>query len=109
MNCAKTVYALPEAEGEGIDPDYKRFLPGLEITKTMIIPHYQNTKEDIVDGLRVMEDIAFPDSDNHAFYGLVDGSYLLSIEEKEELHGEAYLIRNGEVRKINAENEICLL
>ena len=61
MNSAETVYAQPEEEGEAIDPDYQRFLPGLGLTKTMILPHLQMIREDELDGLRVFEDIAFPD------------------------------------------------
>ena len=53
MNCAETVYAHPEREGEAVDPDYQRFLPGLGLTKHMILPHYQMIKDDILDGLRV--------------------------------------------------------
>ena len=33
MNCAETVYAQPELEGESMDPEYQRFLPGFGITK----------------------------------------------------------------------------
>lgn len=32
MNCAGVVYSQPELEGESIDPDYERFLPGLGLT-----------------------------------------------------------------------------
>ena len=109
MNCAETVYALPEEEGEGVDPNYRRFLPGLGITKRMIIPHYQDTKNDVVDGLRVMEDMAYPDSFGRAFYALPDGSYILSADGQEAVYGEAYRIQNGIVRKINEENKILTL
>ncbi len=40
MNCAETVYAQPEEEGEAVNPNYQRFLPGLGLTKKMILPHY---------------------------------------------------------------------
>jgi dipeptidase E len=40
MNSADEVYAQPEEEGEATDPAYQRFLPGLNLTKTRLLPHY---------------------------------------------------------------------
>ena len=65
-----------------------------------ILPHYQSTRHDVLDGLRVFEDIAYPDSMGKAFYALPDGSYLLIREGREELRGEAFLIRDGALRRI---------
>lgn len=109
MNCAETVYAHPYLPGEAISPEYKRFLPGLGITKTMILPHYQAIKDDVLDGLRVFEDIAYPDSVGRKFYAILDGTYIFCENGKEELRGEAYLIENGNIRKINENNQIILL
>ena len=109
MNCAETVYAHPELEGEAIDPNYPRFLPGLGLTKRMILPHYQMIKEDVLDGLRVFEDIAYPDSIGREFYALNDGSYILSDNGTETLYGEAYLIKDGTIRKICAHGSTILL
>lgn len=109
MNCANIVYALPEIEGEGTDPQYKRFINGLGITKTIIIPHYQAVKEDIVDGLNVITDMAIPDSHNRTFYGLLNGSYILSIDREEKLYGEAYSISNGIITKVNDNNKVISL
>ena len=44
MNCAEIVYAQPEMSGEAVDPNYKRFLKGLNLTKYQIIPHYESIK-----------------------------------------------------------------
>lgn len=98
MNSADVVYAQPELEGEAVSPDYQRFLPGLGLTKTMILPHYQKNKDDTVDGLRIYEEIAFPDSMGRKFYVLPDGSYLYIYNGREELRGEAWLIEDGSVR-----------
>ncbi len=95
MNCAETVYAQPEEEGEAVDPGYRRFLPGLGLTKTMLLPHYNAIKDDVLDGLRVMEDIAYPDSRGRAFCLLNDGSYLFIGGGKETVCGEAYLLADG--------------
>ena len=95
MNSAETVYAQPELPGEALDPEYRRFLPGLGLTGKMILPHYQEIRDDVLDGLRVMEDIAYPDSMGRRFYLLPDGSYILIADGKEEIRGEAYLLADG--------------
>ncbi len=109
MNCAETVYAHPELDGEALDPNYQRWIPGLGLTKRMILPHYQMIKEDVLDGLRVFEDIAYPDSMGREFYALCDGSYILSENGKETLYGEACLIKDGKIRRIcEQENTLVL-
>lgn len=109
MNSAQTVYAQPELKGEAVSESYQRFLPGLGLTKTMILPHYQIIKYLILDGLRVLEDITYPDSMGRSIYALPDGSYLLLKDGREELHGEAWLISDGEIRLINRENQVLVL
>ena len=109
MNSAETVYAHPERDGEAADPAYRRFLPGLGLTKTMLLPHYQENKEDILDGQRIYEDIAFPDSYGKVFYAIPDGSYLFIRDGKEELRGEAYRISNGKMQQVSGENGIVTL
>ena len=97
MNSATLVYAQPELEGEVIDPTYQRFIPGLGLTEKMILPHYSSWKNDVVDGLRLLEDVTYPDSQGHTFYLMEDGSYVLGdTEEKiEEVVGEHYVLRDG--------------
>jgi dipeptidase E len=70
MNCADVVYAVPEIDGEAIDKNYERFIPGLGITKKMIIPHFQAVSGETVDGLRVVEDMVYPDSMGKRIYSL---------------------------------------
>ena len=97
MNSATLVYAQPELEGEVIDPTYQRFIPGLGLTEKMILPHYSSWKNEVVDGLRLLEDVTYPDSQGHTFYLMEDGSYVLGdTEEKiEEVVGEYYVLRDG--------------
>ena len=109
MNSADMVYAQPELEGEAISPEYRRFMSGLGLTKTMILPHYQKNKDDIVDGLRIYEEIACPDSMGRKFYVLPDGSYLYIHDGKEELRGEAWLIEDGVMRKISEDGDTIVL
>ena len=98
MNCAEVVYAQPELEGESIDPDYQRFIPGLGLTRINVLPHYQQVKDNILDGQRLYEDITYADSHGHPFFALVDGSYIYIEDGHAELFGEAYLIYNGRIR-----------
>ena len=109
MNSADTVYAQPELEGEAVDPGYQRFLPGLGLTKTMLLPHYQEVKDDVLDGLRVFENITYPDSMGKTFYAIPDGSWLLVEAGREELRGEAYRIHDGSIAQISADGESLLL
>ncbi|MGM9592851.1 MAG: dipeptidase E [Candidatus Onthomonas sp.] len=109
MNSAGLVYAQPELPGESCSADYRRFLPGLDITGAMILPHYQKTRHFQLDGLRLFEDITYSDSMGRKFYALPDGSYLLGRNGKEELRGEAYLIQDGVLTQIGRKNGIFLL
>lgn len=109
MNSAETVYAQPELPGEAADSDYRRFLPGLGLTKAMLLPHYQAIKDDVLDGVRVMEDITYPDSVGRRFYAICDGSYLLRRDGREELRGEAYLIAGGTLTPLLRAGETLVL
>lgn len=109
MNSADVVYAQPELPGEAISPDYKRFLLGLGLTDITVLPHYQEIKDSTLDGMRLFEDITYPDSKSHRFYALPDGSYIYINGDKQELRGEAYLIEDGGIRKISANGDILKL
>lgn len=106
MNCAEMVYALPELEGEGLDAGYQRFFPGLGITRHRIIPHFQDVRTDMVDGLRVIEDMAFPDSVGREFIALNDGSFIIHDNGMENLYGEAYRIKDGNMTQICGPGEM---
>ena len=97
MNCAGTVYAQPELPGEATDPDYLRFLPGLGLTEINVLPHWQEVREEVLDGLRLLEDITLPDSAGRSFYALVDGSYILVEKGEATLRGLGWEIRDGTV------------
>ena len=105
MNCAETVYAHPELPGEAVDPAYRRFLPGLGLTKQNILPHYQEIKDDVLDGLRVMEDIAYPDSRSRRYLVFPDGTYLCLEKGRETLCGQAWLLADGKMTQICADGE----
>ena len=109
LNCAEIVYAHPELDGDAVDPKFQRFFPGLGLPERMILPHYQSIKNDVLDNLRVFEDIAYPDSYGHEFYALNDGSYVISENGIETLYGEAYLIKDGRISMICKNNESIIL
>ena len=100
MNCADVVYAQPELPGESCDCAYQRFPEGLGLTDLQILPHYQQVKDNLLDGRRLMEDITYGDSYGRTFYALVDGSYVLCDGGRRTLCGEAYRIRDGVRTKI---------
>lgn len=105
MNSADTVYAQPELDGESTDPSYVRWLRGLGLTDTMILPHYQMVKDNILDGRRLMEDITYADSFGRKFLALPDGSYLMITDREEMVWGEAYVISDGRLSKICEDGE----
>jgi dipeptidase E len=109
MNCAEIVYAQPEEPGEAVSGSYRKFIPGLGLTKYNVLPHYQAVKDDLVDGTRLMEEITYPDSRGHVFYAIVDGSYLLQTETGAEIRGESYRISEGEIRQISSRGEVFRL
>ena len=106
MNCAERVYAQPELPGETLDPDYRRWLPGLGLTRVNVLPHYQKVKDDIIDGQRLFEDVTYYDSYGHTFFALPDGSYFYCHEGETLLLGEAYRLRNGILELISLDDEI---
>lgn len=109
MNCAAMVYAQPELPGESLDPDYRRFMPGLGLTYLNILPHYQQVKDDILDGRRLYEDITYEDSFGHSFLVLPDGSYVRAEQGTSKLFGEAYLLEDGQMKQICSHRESIIL
>ena len=106
MNCADYVYSHPELPGEARDPQYKRWLRGLGLTNINLVPHFEQVRYALVDGLRLFEDVAFPDSWGHRFYTFRDGGYVIQKKGRPaELRGEAYEITRGAMRRISEENK----
>ncbi|MBQ7709389.1 MAG: Type 1 glutamine amidotransferase-like domain-containing protein [Bacteroidales bacterium] len=106
MNCAEDVYSHPEMPGEAVDPNYRRWLKGLGLTDIQLIPHFEQVRHARIDGLRLFEDVAFPDSWGHRFYTFRDGGYVIQKEGKPaELRGEAFEITRGAMHRICEENK----
>lgn len=109
MNSAEAVYAQPEMPGETLDPEYQRWLPGLGLTHVNILPHYQNVKDDIIDGQRLFEDVTCYDSYGNTFYALPDGSYFYRNGEETLLLGQAYRLKDGILELLTLDDEILAL
>ena len=107
MNMADLAYLQPEEPGEGTDPNFQRFARGLGLTDVNILPHYQQVKDDILDGLRLFEDITYEDSMGKTFFALPDGSYFWQNEEELLLFGESYLLRDGQLHPLTRSGD-CL-
>ena len=105
MNCAEDVYSHPELPGEATDPGYRRWLKGLGLTDIQLLPHFGQVRHASVDGLRLFEDIAFPDSWNHHFYTYPDGGYIKVEDGRATLYGEGYEITRGAMRRVSEENK----
>lgn len=100
MNCAETVYALPERAGEGIDPNYRRFLTGLGLTRHTILPHFSDLHDEVVDGMKTIRQMAYPDSVGREFICINDGSYILLEGGGATLYGEGFRLKDGELLRI---------
>ena len=108
MNAARIVYAAPEEPGEAADPHYSRWLNGLGLTETRILPHYQFIREHVLDGQKV-EDIALADSRRRHFLALPDGSYILCADGSEALYGKAWYFADGMMEEINEDEDVLPL
>ena len=106
MNMAEEVYVQPEEDGESLDPNYRRFAPGLALTDVNICPHYQKVKDRLLDGKRLFEDITYGDSMGKTFFALPDNSYFYQDEYGQLLCGRAWRIRNGILELLTVEEEV---
>lgn len=109
MNCADVVYAGPELEGEAVDPTYERWITGLGLTDINIFPHFQYLRDDILDGMRLIEDITFEDSVGHEIIAINEESYIVIEDGQATLYGEAYRIKDKQMTQICKEGECIRL
>lgn len=105
MNSADIVYVQPEEEGES-DPEFERFAPGLGLTDVNVLPHYQKVKDNILDGLRLFEDITYADSMDNCFFAIPDGSYFYQDEDCLLLCGKGYRLQNGILEQLTEDEEV---
>ena len=109
MNCAIDVYCPPEIEGESLDESFNRYLSGLGITNINILPHFSEFRNYILDGKKYIEEIIIPDSFKNKIYAINDGTYFIIDNGITTLYGEAYIIEDGKIIKINEDSKrICI-
>ena len=101
MNMASDTYAQPYIKGEFSNENLERFLDGLGITDTSIVPHFEDLPNRQIEGHRQLEDVVIPDSKKRPLIGLTDKSYILGTSEGETIYGEAYEINDGIVTKLS--------
>lgn len=99
MNCADTVYAEPELPGEAVDPYYERFIQGLGLTDTNVLPHHQLVRDNYLDGMKLFEDIVFNDSYGRRIISIPDGSYIVEENGWSEIRGEYWVISDGNMSR----------
>lgn len=109
MNCAGKVYCPPELDGEALDPNFKRYYSGLELTNINVMPHFQDEQFVVLDGKHYLEDILLPDSFKTKMIAINDGSYIVKKDGIETVYGEAFEIHNGVVKQICKNNEKLVL
>ena len=100
VNMADIAYMPPELDGEAIDPNYIRFLPGLNLTTLQILPHRDYLRNAVIDGKRYMEDIVLPDSYGRRFYMITDGSFFSIENGVTRFYGSGDIISNGLVTQL---------
>ena len=105
MNCAHFVYCPPEVEGESLDPNFNRYMKGLELTNINILPHYDKFLSFVLDGKKYIEDIILPYSNKTPVIALNDGSYIVIKENKSIIYGESYIIKDNEIKQICKDNQ----
>lgn len=105
MNCADVVYSPPELKGEALNPDYRQYLKGLGLTNVNIMPHFQNMRNERIDGYHLVRDIMAPHSYDKMIYCLTDGAYILITQSETLLCGEAYRLSRGVLRQVCHNNE----
>ena len=104
MNSAETVYVEPEEPGEATDPHFRRYLHGLGLTETKVIPHFQMVRDQFFDGIS-FADANYGYSIKTPMLALTDGAYLLIADGEETVWGEAWWISNGEPRLVCSTDE----
>ncbi len=96
INLADEALCPPEEEEE-IGKNYK--WKGLGKTNINIEPHFTLNVEDEL-GIKLREELLKMSVDQK-IYGICDGSHIFVNDESAKLYGEAFVIENGKIDKVN--------
>ena len=109
MNMLKTVYVPPETEKEESDPDYVKFYEGYGLADILMVPHYVQLKNEVLNGKRIIDDIIAQDSMGKEIYLFPDATYLWIDGERKYIRGEFYLMKDGNITKMQETGDMCLV
>ena len=73
---------------------------GLGLTKINIMPHFDDVKNEILDGKHFLNEILLPDSFKKPIIAFSDGTYILIKDNTATIFGSAYEIKNGKIKQI---------
>ncbi len=99
MNLCKIKYNYPD---EDYVPGMKKWLRGLGFSENIIIPHFNliNGNEYCPENINLLQEHFIPDSHKKDLLALTNGAYILQVDGKETLFGQAYVIRGGKITEI---------
>ena len=96
INMAKDVFNSPE-QGEDSEPIY---FEGLGLTEINIEPHWKTDTSEFDEYEKYQRNYILEESQKRDIYALCDGSYITIIDNKINMYGEIYMIKNGSITKI---------
>ena len=77
------------------------------VVRGVMTPPYETPiKDNILDGLRLFEDITYADSMGNTFFALPDGSYFYQDDEGLLLCGEGYRLRDGILEQLTRNGDV---
>lgn len=97
INMATHVFNSPE-EQENSDIIYYE---GLGLTDINVEPHWTLSIDESNENKLYQRNYIMQESHKRNIYALCDRSYILINGEDKEFYGETYLIKNGEIKRIN--------
>lgn len=98
MNMAKKVICPPEDVNQ-IGENY--IFDGLDIININIEPHFILNIDTSLEESVLLRKELLKISDKHTLYALTDGSHIVFSDGKYTLYGDAYIIRNRNIKKIS--------
>ena len=108
MNSCSIIYCYPEEDSEVGD---KMWYTGLGYCNQIIVPHFHKKKGNtcFFGSFDIMKDYLLPDSKGKTFLALTNTAYVKIDESGTTLYGEAYSIRDGELKQICTDGECIRL
>ena len=74
-----------------------------------MVPHYVQLKNEVLNGKRIIDDIIAQDSMGKEIYLFPDATYLWIDGERKYIRGEFYLMKDGNITKMQETGDMCLV